>query len=196
MAKDCSFDVVSEFDKQELVNAIDQVKRDITSRFDLENSNSNANENDTSSNQTNDNSNSSTTNDSKTSTDNTTTTNEENTKTTATIDDVIYPMFLPDNTYLTSQEKIATDNGERLILTFGGDNSFVLVEETISNNDSNLVIPVSGEFDFLSDVIGVIGTNSVMWHSNGIEYYMTSDTLETSVLVDIARSISILPVSK
>ena len=41
MAKDCSFDVVSEFDKQELVNAIDQVKRDITSRFDLKNSNSN-----------------------------------------------------------------------------------------------------------------------------------------------------------
>ena len=41
MAKDCSFDVVSEFDKQELVNALDQVKRDITSRFDLKNSNSN-----------------------------------------------------------------------------------------------------------------------------------------------------------
>ena len=38
MAKDCSFDVVSEFDKQELVNAIDQVKRDITSRFDLNSS--------------------------------------------------------------------------------------------------------------------------------------------------------------
>ena len=31
MAKDCSFDVVSEFDKQELVNAVDQVKRDLTS---------------------------------------------------------------------------------------------------------------------------------------------------------------------
>ena len=40
MAKDCSFDVVSEFDKQELVNAIDQVKRDLTLRFDLKNSNS------------------------------------------------------------------------------------------------------------------------------------------------------------
>ena len=40
MAKDCSFDVVSEFDKQELVNAVDQVKRDISSRFDLKNSNS------------------------------------------------------------------------------------------------------------------------------------------------------------
>ena len=40
MAKDCSFDVVSEFDKQELLNALDQVKRDISSRFDLKDSNS------------------------------------------------------------------------------------------------------------------------------------------------------------
>ncbi len=40
MAKDESFDVVSEFDKQELVNAVDQVKRDIAGRFDLKNTNS------------------------------------------------------------------------------------------------------------------------------------------------------------
>lgn len=40
MAKDCSFDVVSDFDKQELVNAIDQVKRELNSRFDLKGSNS------------------------------------------------------------------------------------------------------------------------------------------------------------
>ena len=40
MAKDCSFDIVSEYDKQELVNAVDQVKRELTTRFDLKNSNS------------------------------------------------------------------------------------------------------------------------------------------------------------
>lgn len=40
MAKDCSFDIVSEYDKQEMVNAIDQVKRELTSRFDFKNSNS------------------------------------------------------------------------------------------------------------------------------------------------------------
>ena len=40
MAKDCSFDIVSDFDKQELVNAVDQVKREINSRFDLKGSNS------------------------------------------------------------------------------------------------------------------------------------------------------------
>lgn len=40
MAKECSFDIVSEYNKQELVNAIDQVKRELSSRFDLKNSNS------------------------------------------------------------------------------------------------------------------------------------------------------------
>lgn len=40
MAKECSFDVVSEFDKQELVNAVDQTKRDMNARFDLKNTNS------------------------------------------------------------------------------------------------------------------------------------------------------------
>ncbi len=40
MAKECSFDIVSEYNKQELVNAIDQVKRELTTRFDLKDSNS------------------------------------------------------------------------------------------------------------------------------------------------------------
>ncbi len=39
-AKDSSFDVVSDFDQQELVNALDQARREIASRFDLKDSGS------------------------------------------------------------------------------------------------------------------------------------------------------------
>ncbi|HEX2915456.1 MAG TPA: YajQ family cyclic di-GMP-binding protein [Chloroflexia bacterium] len=35
MASTFSFDVVSDFDRQELVNAVDQARREITTRFDL-----------------------------------------------------------------------------------------------------------------------------------------------------------------
>ena len=35
MAESFSFDVVSDFDRQELVNALDQVKREISQRYDL-----------------------------------------------------------------------------------------------------------------------------------------------------------------
>ena len=39
MAESYSFDVVSDFDRQELVNAVDQVRRDVATRYDLKDSN-------------------------------------------------------------------------------------------------------------------------------------------------------------
>jgi cyclic-di-GMP-binding protein len=35
MASDCSFDIVSQFDEQELVNAVDQTRREVQTRYDL-----------------------------------------------------------------------------------------------------------------------------------------------------------------
>tara|TARA_B100001248_G_C27183737_1_gene363568 strand:- start:80 stop:577 length:498 start_codon:yes stop_codon:yes gene_type:complete len=40
MAENFSFDVVSDFDRQELVNALDQVRREISQRYDLKGSDS------------------------------------------------------------------------------------------------------------------------------------------------------------
>ena len=39
MASTYSFDVVSDFDRQELVNTLDQVRRDVGNRYDLKDSN-------------------------------------------------------------------------------------------------------------------------------------------------------------
>ena len=41
MAQNFSFDVVSDFDRQELVNALDQVKREISQRYDLKGTDTN-----------------------------------------------------------------------------------------------------------------------------------------------------------
>jgi len=38
MAADSSFDVVSDFDQQELVNALDQARREIGTRYDFKGS--------------------------------------------------------------------------------------------------------------------------------------------------------------
>ena len=35
MANDCSFDIVSQFEEQELVNALDQTRREVSTRYDL-----------------------------------------------------------------------------------------------------------------------------------------------------------------
>lgn len=128
--------------------------------------------------------------------DNTNNANDDQNKPAASIEDVVYPMYLPSNTTLANKEVVNTNNGERLILTFSGDNPFVLVEETVSYSDEGLIIPVSGNLDFLNDVIGVINDNSVTFETGGIGYYIVSDKLGKNELVNIARSISVLPVSK
>ena len=123
---------------------------------------------------------------------------EENveTKETATIEDIIYPMYLPANTYLTNQEKVNKEDGQRLILTFDGDSSFMLIEETVSMSDEHQIIPTYGDLELLSDTIAVVNDNSVNWVSNGIEYYVISDVMAKNELLEVARSISVIPVSK
>ncbi|MBR7042213.1 MAG: outer membrane lipoprotein carrier protein LolA [Bacilli bacterium] len=118
------------------------------------------------------------------------------TKETATIDDIIYPMYLPVNTYLTNTERVNTEDGERLILTFSGDSSFVLMEQVAKYSDVPEIIPTYGDVELVGSSLAVVNDNSANWFDNGIEYYIVSDVLSTDELLDVVRSISVLPVSK
>ena len=122
---------------------------------------------------------------------------EKKTKQAATIEDVIYPMYLPVNTYLAKQEKVSTeDGGERLILTFTGDSSFVLVEQTAEYSSTPEIIPTYGSPELIGSSLAVVNDNSANWFLDGIEYYIVSDVMATDELLQVVRSISVLPVSK
>ena len=121
---------------------------------------------------------------------------DNNVKETATLEDVIYPMYLPVNTYLTNQEKVSTEDGERLILTFTGDKPFTLMEETVSYNAVAEIIPTYGDVELIGNSLAVVNENSVNWFDGGVEYYVVSDVMNTTELLDVVRSISVLPVSK
>ncbi len=112
------------------------------------------------------------------------------------IDDIIYPMYLPSNTYLTSQKMLNTDNGERVILTFGGDKSFTLIEETVTVGKELDVNLTYGEPDLIIDTVGTIEDYNINWMSNGIEYSLVSDSLEKNELINVAKSISSASITK
>ena len=112
------------------------------------------------------------------------------------IDDIIYPMYLPSNTYLTSQKMVDKNNGERVILTFGGDKSFTLIEETVEVGNILDINLTYGEPDMIIDTIGTIEDYTVNWLSNGIEYSLVSDSLDKNELISVAKSISSASITK
>ena len=123
-------------------------------------------------------------------------TEEQTTNEMASLDEAIFPLYLPSGTKLVDQQTIATDAGDRVILTFDGESSFVLVEETAMSNEELEVIPTSGEPYLLMGTYGSLNDNSITWTSGGIDYYITSDVMSQQELIEVARSLSVIPTMK
>lgn len=112
------------------------------------------------------------------------------------LDEAIYPMYLPSGTYLETEKTVDLDEGSRIILTFAGDTSFMLVEETAVKEDEMSIIPTSGDLDIFGGTIAIVDDTSVSWVSDGVEYYLVSSEMPSSELLSVAKSISAMPVSK
>jgi len=117
-------------------------------------------------------------------------------ETSKTLEDIVYPMYMPTNTYLASEDKVLLENGERVILTFLGDSPFTLIEETATVSDELETINMYGEPELLIDTVGALSDNSITWISDGVSYYATSETLKEDELLEVVKSISAVPVSK
>ena len=111
-------------------------------------------------------------------------------KKTGAIEDVIFPLYIPNETYLTSKEVLDTDTGDRVILTYSGSKNFVLVEEVASASQEFEIIPVYGDPLLLNDSIAALQANSIHWTSNNMEYYLTGNDLTNEELLSIATSLT------
>lgn len=114
---------------------------------------------------------------------------KNNTKNVSVIEDVLYPLMIPSGTKLVGEERVSKDYGERVIMNYDGEKSFLLVEETMDVFQEFTVIPSSGEPFQLLDTIGVMTDNSLSWCSGNLEYYLVSDVMSQDEMIEIAQSI-------
>lgn len=113
----------------------------------------------------------------------------EEEQTSATLDSIIYPLYIPANTYLSETDTISTEVSERVILTFSGDKNFVLVEEVSLASNEFEIVPVYGDPLMLYESIGALSSNSLSWQANDISYYLVSSDLTTNEMIEIATSL-------
>lgn len=116
--------------------------------------------------------------------------NCENKPTSSILEDAIYPLYVPQNSSLTASEKIDTEDGNRVILTFAGEKDFILVEETSQVAQEFEIIPVYGDPHILASSVVALGANSIYWTDNNIDYYLASNDLSAEEMLTIASSMS------
>ena len=126
-------------------------------------------------------------------TDNTNNNINNKTTTTSKVDDVLYPMYVPVDTYLDTQDVVSLDNGTRTILTFSGDSPFTFVQSPV---DSTVVDYLNGDPYLVADSVGAVSDTSVAWISNDKEYYLSSTSVSADELLLIADSLSVAEVGK
>ncbi len=121
---------------------------------------------------------------------------DDTTKTVSKIDSDTYPMYVPENTKLASKDTVDLEQGQRVIMTFEGDNPFMFVQQTASTTDDLAIVSVYGEPYQLATSVAAVSDNMISWVSNGVEYYIVSDNMSETDLVNVASSVTTMPVSK
>ena len=126
--------------------------------------------------------------------DQTSTTKDE--KTSKELEEAVYPMYLPEGTYLETEKNVDLEEGSRIIMTFSGKKPFMLVEQTAVYEDEFSIIPTSGELDMLASTVAVVDDSSVSFINDDVEYYLVSNDLSKNELLKVAKSLSVMPVGK
>lgn len=114
--------------------------------------------------------------------------------TSGVLKNMVYPMYVPTDTYLASQDVVNSNLGERVILTFGGASEFILIQENLETNQN--MGYVYGDPYLILDTVGSITDYSISWISNGIEYSIMSESMSVDELLMVAQSIGVEPVGK
>lgn len=124
------------------------------------------------------------------------TTEKEKSKETSSVDEIIYPMYLPENTKFESEEKVVTEDTSRVILNFRGDKPFTLIEEEAVSSEEFEIIPVSGELTFMAGTIGSLTNTSLNWNNGEKDYYLVGENLNEEELINIAASTTAVSMNK
>ena len=103
---------------------------------------------------------------------------------------VQYPTADIAGVSLVDEKDIATDSGKRIVLTYGGDKSFTLVQEKAEVMATAMVSTQAiGKIIDLGFTVGAMTDSSITWTYDGVDYMLASKDLTPDEMVMVARSV-------
>lgn len=102
---------------------------------------------------------------------------------------VLFPLYTA-GAELAERKEVALEDGERIIMTFTGENHFTLIQEKL-DTVSTLSYPreIQGDIVNLGFTIGALSDHTLQWTYNGVEFYLASEDLSREELIEVAQSV-------
>ncbi|WP_409296559.1 LolA family protein [Peribacillus sp. SCS-26] len=100
-----------------------------------------------------------------------------------------------DGVELIDEEELTAANGKRFVLTYGGEQSYTLIQEKAEPAKTTLAsTKMNGEPVDLGFAIGAISGHTLSWTYDGVDYMLASKDLSKDEMLMVARSVEAAPV--
>jgi outer membrane lipoprotein-sorting protein len=105
---------------------------------------------------------------------------------------VKYPLDQPAGVELVKETEVDTENGKRVILTFDGEKSFTIIQESAeiaAPASASTSTYVNGYPADLGFTIGAMTESSLTWSYDGVDYMLASEDLTEDEMLMVAKSV-------
>ncbi len=102
-----------------------------------------------------------------------------------------YPSLQWEGINMVEEKVIKDDKQERVILTYGGNKEFTIIQSPIVKKDVDLVpVFAAGDPADLGFVIGAITDQSITWEQDGVQFFLASDSMSREEMMTVASSMT------
>ena len=103
---------------------------------------------------------------------------------------VSYPTYYPEQTSLV-EESITGDSKNRVaIMKFSGSTHYTIVQKFINCLEENVSEYVNGDIYVMGGVCAFISENNIVFYSDGIQYQLASNTVDTLEMIKMGDSLT------
>lgn len=97
-----------------------------------------------------------------------------------------YPTVKWEGVTLVDEEEV----GLRSFMTYGGKKEYTIVQEKAAKSENKLPVSIEGDPVDLGFTVAAITNNSIRWESNGIAFFIASETLTKDEMIEVASSMA------